>query len=95
MAMVYTDGGWDYFRKILIPVYRPAMIGAGSLVFLLTLGEEGIGLILMPPGYETLAVKVYNYLHYGASELVSGFCLITIVVTAMILLTVLKQIGRK
>jgi len=95
VALVYTDGGWNYFWKILVPVYRPAIIGAGALVFLLTLGEEGIGLILMPPGYETLAVKVYNYLHYGASELVSGFCLITILVTAAILLTVLKQIGRK
>lgn len=43
--------------------------------FLLSFGEEGIMLVLMPPGAETVSVKIYNYLHYGASEYVSGFCL--------------------
>ncbi len=61
------------------------------MVFLLTLGEEGIPLILMPPGYETLAVKVYNYLHYGASELVSGFCLITVLFTAGLFALVIRK----
>ena len=32
----------------------------------------------MPPGMETASVKIYNYLHYGASEYVAGFCLITV-----------------
>ncbi len=92
-GQVYMPSGWQYFCKILIPVYRPAIVGAAGVVFLLTLGEEGIPLILMPPGYETLAVKVYNYLHYGASELVSGFCLITVLFTAGMFTLVIRQ-GR-
>ena len=95
MAAVFAQGEWQYVTGVLLPVYRPAIYSSAALVFLLTLGEEGIGLVLMPPGYETLAVKVYNYLHYGASELVSGFCLITIVVTAGLLLLVWKMLGRK
>lgn len=85
IARVYAASEADYFWRILLPAYRPAILGAGALVFLLTLGEEGITLVLMPPGYETMAVKVYNYLHYGASELVSGFCLLTVLMTAGIM----------
>ncbi len=86
LARVYAQSEGEYFRRVLLAAYRPALWGAGVLVFLLTLGEEGITLVLMPPGYETLAVKVYNYLHYGASELVSGFCLLTVLVTAGMML---------
>lgn len=86
LARVYARSEGEYVRRVLLPAYRPALLGAGALVFLLTLGEEGITLVLMPPGYETLAVKVYNYLHYGASELVSGFCLLTVLATAGMML---------
>lgn len=92
---VYMSSEWQYFCRIVLPVYKPAIVSAAAVVFLLTLGEEGIPLILMPPGYETLAVKVYNYLHYGASELVSGFCLITVLVTAGIFAFVLSRTGER
>lgn len=82
LGRMYAVSKGAYFFRVVLWAYRPALLGAGVLVFLLTLGEEGITLVLMPPGYETLAVKVYNYLHYGAGELVSGFCLVTIAVTA-------------
>ena len=82
LGRMYAVSKRAYFFRVALPAYRPAVLGAGVLVFLLTLGEEGITLVLMPPGYETLAVKVYNYLHYGAGELVSGFCLVTVAVTA-------------
>lgn len=89
-GQIYMPSRRQYFLKILLPVYRPAIAGAAAVVFLLTLGEEGIPLVLMPPGYETLAVKIYNYLHYGASELVSGFCLITVLFTAGLFALVLR-----
>lgn len=90
-GQVYRPSRGEYFRRIVLPAYRPAILGGAAIVFLLTLGEEGIPLILMPPGYETLAVKVYNYLHYGASELVSGFCLVTVLFTAGIFAFVIRK----
>lgn len=92
---IYMPSGGQYFFRILLPVYRPAIVSGAAVVFLLTLGEEGIPLILMPPGYETLAVKIYNYLHYGASELVSGFCLITVLFTAGIFALVIAGATRR
>lgn len=96
IGRLYTVSEVSYFIRVLVPAYWPAILGSGILVFLLTLGDEGITLVLMPPGYETLAVKVYNYLHYGSGELVSGFCLITAVITAGLMLGVWSLlIGRK
>jgi len=95
IARVYAVSEGEYFFRVLLPAYRPAVLGAGVLVFLLTLGEEGITLVLMPPGYETLAVKVYNYLHYGAGELVSGFCLITVAVTAGVMAGAGRMMSRR
>lgn len=95
IARVYAVSGGEYFWRILLPMYRPAILGASVLVFLLTLGEEGITLVLMPPGYETIAVKVYNYLHYGASELVSGFCLLTVLLTVGIMAGAGKLMRRQ
>ena len=44
-----------------------------AIAFFWIFAEEGIPLILMAPGKETVTVKIYNYLHYGASEYVSAF----------------------
>ena len=50
-----------------------------ALAFFMTFAEEGIPLILMAPGKETITVKIYNYLHYGASEYVSAFSVVILV----------------
>lgn len=85
MARCMRTSRSSYFRNILLPMYGPALIGSFIITFLLSFGEESIAMILMPPGYQTLAVMIYNYLHYGASELVSGFCLLSIVVTILLM----------
>lgn len=94
---VFMPSEWRYFWNIVLPGYWQGIVCAAALVFLFTMGEEGMPLALMPPGYETLAVKIYQYLHYGASELVSGFCLATILFTAGLFAAVLNvgKSGRR
>ena len=46
------------------------------VVFALTLGELGATLLVIPPGQSTLTLRLYNYLHYGASEEVAGLSLL-------------------
>ena len=45
------------------------------LVFTLSLGELGATLLVAPAGKGTLTMKIYNFLHYGATEAVSSLCL--------------------
>lgn len=74
LAVLYEQ---NRYEKTLLELgmLLPGILSSFLLVFFLSFGEEGIMLVLMPPGAETVSVKIYNYLHYGASEYVSGFCL--------------------
>lgn len=60
---------------ILLPMTLPGLLAASSLVFVLSLGDVGTTLLLLPPGVESLAIKTYNYLHYGGSQAAAGLCL--------------------
>jgi iron(III) transport system permease protein len=59
-----------------LPLLAPGLVAAGLLVAALSAGELGGTLIVAPPGRATLAMRIYNYLHYGASENVAGLCLL-------------------
>lgn len=74
LASLYEQ---NLYEKMILELgmFLPGILCAFLLVFFFSFGEEGIILVLMPPGAETVSVKIYNYLHYGASEYVSGFCL--------------------
>lgn len=70
--------------KIWIPL-QYSLICKTLLVFvLLTLGEIGLAVLLVPPDYMTASVNIYSMLHYGfGSEVASEtFLLICIVIIA-------------
>jgi iron(III) transport system permease protein len=67
--------------RIRLPLAAPGYAAAAGIVFLLSMGEVGSALLLCPPGKGALSVKIYNYLHYGATETVAGFCLILALLT--------------
>lgn len=75
MAMVMANAPQDVL-KVKYRMLLTGLIGVLALAFFMTIAEEGVMLVLMAPGKEAASVKIYNYLHYGASEYVSGFCLI-------------------
>jgi iron(III) transport system permease protein len=50
------------------------------IAFILSLGELGTTLLVIPPGRETIPIKIYNLMHYGADQLVAALCLILIVI---------------
>jgi iron(III) transport system permease protein len=61
--------------RVRVPLLLPGVMAACCVVFVLAMGELGATLIVAPPGHATLTMKIYNYLHYGASEAVAGLCL--------------------
>ena len=78
-ARLYQVSSWQLWTRIRLPLMLPGMIVAGMTVFLLTMGELSATLLVLPPGRNTLAVKTYNLLHYGASDAVAGLCLFLVV----------------
>lgn len=72
--------GW---LRIRLPLLLPGLSAAAALGFALALGELGATLVVAPPGRSTLTMRIYNYLHYGASDAVAALCL------AMVLLSLI------
>jgi len=64
--------------QIRLPMLAPGLLAAAAVVFALSLGELGATLIVAPPGQATLTMRIYNYLHYGASSTVAGLCLMMV-----------------
>jgi iron(III) transport system permease protein len=75
--------------RIRLPMMVPGLLAASALAFVLSAGELGATLIVAPPGRATLTMRIYNYLHYGASEAVAGLCLMMTVVAALAAVAVL------
>lgn len=55
---------WKVLIKVIIPSILPGILAGGALVFVSSIKELPATLMLRPPGFDTLAVRVY----YEASE---------------------------
>lgn len=69
------------FFQVRLPILAPGLVAAFGLVASFTSGELAATLIVAPPGQGTVAMRVYNYLHYGASDAVAGLCLVLVLLT--------------
>lgn len=79
-SLVFQQARWRRYLLVALPVLMPGLLTAFGTVFALTLGELGATLMVMPPGRTTLTTRVYNYLHYGASDAVAGLCLVLMLI---------------
>ncbi|RNC29300.1 MAG: putative 2-aminoethylphosphonate transport system permease protein PhnV [Candidatus Dichloromethanomonas elyunquensis] len=79
-ARFYQVSGWQIWTRIRLRLLMPGIIAAGMTVFLLAIGELGATLLVLPPGRNTLSIKIYNLLHYGASDSVAGLCLFIVLI---------------
>lgn len=77
-ARILRADGFRTWFQVRLPALAPGLLAAACLVFALTVGELGATLIVAPPGQATLTMRIYNYLHYGASNVVAGLCLIMV-----------------
>ena len=70
-------------RKVVVPLLWPSILSAFFIVFILSLGELGTTLLVIPPGKETIPIKIYNLMHYGADQSVAALCLIMTAATLL------------
>jgi len=65
-------------QKIVIPLLKPSLLTAFFIVFLLSFGDLGTTLLVIPPGRETIPIKIYNLMHYGAEQMVAALSLLLV-----------------
>jgi iron(III) transport system permease protein len=81
--------------KVKLPIQAPGLIAAACLVFAFTFGEMGATLLTVPPGVGTVTLRVFNYLHYGGSDVVAGLCLVMVAFMMVAGLIGLASIGQR
>lgn len=77
-AELYRGGLMDAWTRVRLPLQASGLAAAMALVFAFTLGELGATLLTVPPGASTVTIRIFNYLHYGSSDIVAGLCLMMV-----------------
>jgi len=68
--------GWRLFRHVYWPRVSPFATIAWYVAYVLSLWDVETTAVLYPPGAETLAIRVFNLLHYGHDVQVNALCLV-------------------
>lgn len=71
------------FAILWIPAALPGFALSAALAAAFSLGEIAIALLLCPPGSQTVALRLFNLLHYGADSSVAGLALATMALAAV------------
>ncbi len=86
---------WKRWIHIEFPLILPGFLVAWLVGFVLCMRELGATLLVIPPGRETLTLRIYNLMHYGAGNLVSALSVIVIVISLIPVLIVVYGMRRK
>jgi iron(III) transport system permease protein len=84
-AAARLDGarGWNLLRHIHAPQVAPQIGAAWYLTYLLCLWDVETLVLIMPPGGETIALRVFNLLHYGHNAQVNALCILLLALAAL------------
>jgi len=72
--------GWQRWRWVDGPLVRPQMLALAYVVYLLCVWDVETINLIVPAGSETLALRIFNLLHYGHNEEVNALCLLLLLV---------------
>ena len=75
-AVLFEPRWWVRFWTVELPIALPGLALAGFAVACLSLTELGATLLIAPPGKATAVMRIYNYLHYGASANVGSLAVL-------------------
>lgn len=80
---LHNVGWWRRTLRVHAPLLAPAVMLSWLVMFVLSLGELGASLMVAPPGQATLPMRIYNLMHYGATESVAALSLMMLAVAAV------------
>ncbi|WP_088032609.1 ABC transporter permease [Evansella clarkii] len=82
---------WKVMLKVILPSILPGVLAGGALVFVSSIKELPATLMLRPPGFDTLAVRVYFEASEALYHLAAPSALIIILVSCIPLRYLLKK----
>ncbi len=85
-------------KKIIFPLILHGLVASFIIVFIFSLGELAVTIMVYPPGMEIMPVKVFTIMANVPQALVSSMTLIVLLITffmVLILLTITKLFIKK
>ena len=71
-----SGGWWAHWRIAVWPQAGGRILALWYITYLLSLWDVETVTLLAPPGGETLAIRIFNLLHYGHASQVKALCVI-------------------
>jgi ABC-type spermidine/putrescine transport system permease subunit II len=71
------------WRWILLPQIRVTILLSFGAAWVWSLNEVTLPVLLAPPGFSTLMLRIFQTVHYGPPELLAAYTLLHIVVIAL------------
>jgi iron(III) transport system permease protein len=91
MEEAAASAGASWMRRlglIVLPLIKNALVTGWLIAYIFCLRDTGITMLVYPPGYDTLPVRIFTLMANGAPPLVAAACLLMIVATALPLIGV-------
>ena len=92
-ARTLNAGPVETFRRVTLPMIAPGMVAGAVLVFLTTMKELPITLMLQPIGMDTLVIKVWQAQNALAYRYAAIPALLLILISGVTMLVLLRQEG--
>src|SRR5207244_6298114 len=83
VALISGASRWQTLRHVLWPQIAPQVAAAWYVLFLLCLWDVESIVLIVPPGGETMALRIFNLLHYGHNAQVNALCLTLLLMALM------------
>src|SRR3954471_11467522 len=77
-------GWWRTFFQVTLPLIRPGVLAGAVFAFILSFDELVITLFLAGPGMATLPIRIYTFVEYSSTPMISAIAT-TLVVAWMLI----------
>jgi ABC-type spermidine/putrescine transport system permease subunit II len=87
--------GWQTFRRVTLPLMRPALLAGAASAFAISLNESMLTVFLATPRTETLPAVVWPELRYSPSPLVAVASCVSVAVALLVTAAVFALLGSR
>ncbi|MEO6033705.1 MAG: ABC transporter permease subunit [Verrucomicrobiota bacterium] len=75
-ALLEGANRWQVFRHVQLPQIFPQVCVAWYVTYLFCLWDVETLVLIVPPGSETVSLRIFNLLHYGHNSQVNALCVL-------------------
>jgi len=76
-AAVHGVRAWRRTFHLVLPLMAPSLALWWSLLFILAWGELDTAVLVAPPGWPPVSVRLFSLMHYGPSSMVAALSLVS------------------